>query len=124
MFSWFGKTTGIALSPSAGKAIKKCKFYALCECREAMCKYITTSSSNNSCPDKVVVENTAFIHSTAKVGENTYVGHFVYIGPDVQIGDGCEIHAHCTVTNCDLGNRVVLNSGTRVGQVSKKSSHN
>ena len=65
-----------------------------------------------------VIEPTAFVNKTATIGRNTYIGHFVYIGPNVHIGDNCVIRDSCTIRNCDIGDRVVLNSGIRIGQVS------
>ena len=65
-----------------------------------------------------LVEPTAFVSESATIGKNTYIGHFVHIGPDVHIGDNCVIRESCTVRNCDIGDRVVLNSGVRIGQVS------
>ena len=91
------------------------------------CKYTSSSKENK---EQSIIEPTAHVDTTAIIGKNTYIGHFVQIGPSVNIGDGCFIHSHCTVTNCDIGERVVLNSGTRIGQVSNidifslnKSSH-
>ena len=76
---------------------------------------ILTSNKRDA---NAVIESTAFVDPTANVGLDTYIGHFVHIGPDVNIGDGCKIYSHCTITNCDVGKRVILNSGIRIGQVS------
>lgn len=78
----------------------------------------TYTSSSDENKKHYIIEPTAHVDDTAIIGKNTYIGHFVQVGPNVNIGDGCFVHSHCTVTNCDIGERVVLNSGTRIGQVS------
>jgi UDP-3-O-[3-hydroxymyristoyl] glucosamine N-acyltransferase len=73
----------------------------------------TTRTTTNIHPNihpTAVVDPTATIHNTAQVGP------FSYLGPNVTIGKGTSIGAHCTVLNCNLGSRVILHSGVRIGQ--------
>jgi UDP-3-O-[3-hydroxymyristoyl] glucosamine N-acyltransferase LpxD len=62
------------------------------------------------------VHSTSFVDSTAKIEETTIIGPFSFIGPNVKIGKETVIGAHCTILNCDVGDRVILHSGVRIGQ--------
>ena len=71
--------------------------------------YIQSSSFSTIHPSVV-------IDKTARFGVNCNIGPFVYIGPNVNIGDDADIRSHCSITNCDIGDRVVIHNGTRIGQ--------
>eukprot|EP00743_Colponemidia_sp_Colp-15_P005267 GILK01005666.1.p1 GENE.GILK01005666.1~~GILK01005666.1.p1 ORF type:complete len:274 (-),score=11.35 GILK01005666.1:318-1139(-) len=75
-----------------------------------------------------------YASSAANVGNNTDIGVGAVIAPGVQIGANCRIHANavlgedvvvgddchigagCSLANCTMGNRVVLQPGVRIGQ--------
>ena len=59
---------------------------------------------------------TAHIHPTATVSHTSTVGPFTYIGPNVIVGEKTTIESHCTLLHCDVGHRVHLHSGVRIGQ--------
>lgn len=71
--------------------------------------YIQSSSFSTIHPSVV-------IDKTARFGRNCNIEPFVYIGPNVNIGDDADIRSHCSITNCDIGDRVVIHNGTRIGQ--------
>ncbi len=53
-----------------------------------------------------------------QIAERVSIGSCCVIGPDVVIGPDCQIASNVTVSNCILGERVVLLPGVRIGQVS------
>eukprot|EP00742_Colponemidia_sp_Colp-10_P002362 GILJ01002518.1.p1 GENE.GILJ01002518.1~~GILJ01002518.1.p1 ORF type:complete len:286 (-),score=26.82 GILJ01002518.1:327-1148(-) len=75
-----------------------------------------------------------YVSAAASVGNNTHIGVGAVIAPGVQIGTNCTIHANavlgedvvvgddchigagCSLANCTMGNRVVLQPGVRIGQ--------
>ncbi len=64
----------------------------------------------------VVVEPGAVIGARAEIGTGTTIGANAVIGHDVRIGRNCHIAASVTLIHALLGNRVIIHSGTRVGQ--------
>jgi UDP-3-O-[3-hydroxymyristoyl] glucosamine N-acyltransferase len=80
------------------------------------------------------VSSTAFISPKAKIGQRCHIAHGAYIGDDVCIGDDCQIGVNtvigphvvigneCQIANqvsiehTQMGNRVVVYSGARIGQ--------
>lgn len=85
-------------------------------------------------PEKIGIEQPAYIAETATIGEGCYIGAFAYIGDNVKIGDGTKIypnvHVGDNVTigedcilypgshvmyNCQLGSNVTLHSGAIIG---------
>ena len=64
----------------------------------------------------VVVDPGAVIGPKAEVGAGTIIGPNCVIGPNVRIGRDCSIGPQVTVLNALIGNRVIIHSGTRVGQ--------
>jgi UDP-3-O-[3-hydroxymyristoyl] glucosamine N-acyltransferase len=51
-----------------------------------------------------------------EIGAGTYIGANTVIGADVRIGCDCAIGPSCTVIHSELGNRVILHPGCRIGQ--------
>lgn len=64
----------------------------------------------------VVVDPGAVIGPKAEIGTGTIIGPNCVIGPNVRIGRDCSIGPQVTVLNALIGNRVIIHSGTRVGQ--------
>jgi UDP-3-O-[3-hydroxymyristoyl] glucosamine N-acyltransferase len=64
----------------------------------------------------VAVDPGAVIGPRVVVGAGTFVGANTVIGADVRIGSDCAIGPGCTVIHCELGNRVILHPGCRIGQ--------
>jgi len=61
------------------------------------------------------IHPTAVIDDTAKIGKNCTINPFVYIGQGVHIGDDAKIGSHCSLSNCTIGDRIILHSGVRIG---------
>ena len=64
----------------------------------------------------VTVEPGAVIGARAEIGTGTVIGANAVVGHDVRIGRDCHVAANVTLIHCLLGNRVIIHSGTRVGQ--------
>jgi UDP-3-O-[3-hydroxymyristoyl] glucosamine N-acyltransferase len=64
----------------------------------------------------VIVDPGAVIGPRAEIGAATIIGACSVIGPAVRIGRGCAIGAHVTIGHALVGNRVVLQPGTQIGQ--------
>ena len=64
----------------------------------------------------VTVEPGAVIGARAEIGTGSVVGANAVIGHDVRIGRNCHVAANATLIHCLLGNRVIIHSGTRIGQ--------
>lgn len=80
------------------------------------------------------IEDTAFVHPSAKIGNNIYIGHNAvveesaevgdntsisgncYIGPGVKIGNDTRIDSNVSVSFSEIGDRVVILPGARIGQ--------
>lgn len=59
---------------------------------------------------------TQTIDPTAVIGDNTYIAPGSFIGKNVRIGNNCRIHPNVTILDyCELGNDVVIQSGTVIG---------
>lgn len=61
------------------------------------------------------IHSTAFVHPDALISTST-IGPFAYVGPGVTIQEDTQVGPHCTLLNCDIGARVILHSGVRIGQ--------
>lgn len=64
----------------------------------------------------VTIEPGAVVGARVEIGTGTVIGANTVIGHDVRIGRNCHIAANVTLIHCLLGNRVIIHSGTRVGQ--------
>ncbi len=64
----------------------------------------------------VTVEPGAVIGARAEIGTGSVIGANAVIGHDVRIGRNCHIAPNVTLIHSLLGNRVIIHSGTRVGQ--------
>jgi len=64
----------------------------------------------------VTIEPGAVIGAHAEIGTGSVIGANAVIGHDVRVGRNCHIAAQVTLIHCLLGNRVIIHSGTRVGQ--------
>ena len=58
----------------------------------------------------------ASIGARATIGAGTSIGAYTSIGEGVVVGQACRIGAHVTVSHAELGNRVCLFPGVRIGQ--------
>lgn len=56
------------------------------------------------------------IGERVSVGAGTTLGAHVVLGPDVTIGRDCSIGAGTTITRCNMGDRVIIHPGVRIGQ--------
>jgi len=64
----------------------------------------------------VTVEPGAVVGARAEIGTGTVIGAGAVIGHDVRIGRNCHVASQATLIHCLLGNRVIVHSGTRIGQ--------
>jgi len=65
---------------------------------------------------KAVVGPFVAIGERARVGDGTVIHNFAVIGDDVTIGSDCVVGEGVTVKNAEVGNRVSLKPGSRIGQ--------
>lgn len=67
--------------------------------------------------EDVTVLPFAYIGKEAEIGDRSVLHPFAYIGNRVRLGEDCCIHPHASVRDgCELGARVILQSGVRVGE--------
>ncbi len=64
----------------------------------------------------VTVDPGAVIGPRVAIGAGTSIGANAVIGADVRIGRDCTIGPNCTVICSELGDRVILHPGCRIGQ--------
>jgi UDP-3-O-[3-hydroxymyristoyl] glucosamine N-acyltransferase len=64
----------------------------------------------------VSVDPGAVIGPRVVIGAGTFIGANAVIGADVRIGCDCAIGPSCTIIQAELGNRVILHPGARIGQ--------
>ncbi|HEX4553977.1 MAG TPA: UDP-3-O-(3-hydroxymyristoyl)glucosamine N-acyltransferase [Xanthobacteraceae bacterium] len=64
----------------------------------------------------VTVDPGAVIGPRVVIGAGASIGANTVIGADVRIGCDCAIGPNCTVIHSELGNRVILHPGCRIGQ--------
>ena len=70
---------------------------------------------NNNIPNKVGIEEMAYIHPTAKIGKNVYIGAFAYIDENVVIADNAKIYPHVYLSrNVAIKENTILASGVKV----------
>lgn len=65
----------------------------------------------------VIVDPGVVIGPRAEIGAGSIIAANSVIGPNVRIGRDCSIGAHVTIAHALIGNRVILHSGARIGQV-------
>jgi UDP-3-O-[3-hydroxymyristoyl] glucosamine N-acyltransferase len=66
-------------------------------------------------PD-VTIEPGAVIGAHAEIGGGSLIGANAVIGGDVRIGRDCTVGAGTVVTNCLIGDRVIIHPGCNIGQ--------
>ena len=64
----------------------------------------------------VIVDPGVVIGPRAEIGTGTVVNAGAVIGPNVRIGRQCAIGANASITNCLIGDRVVVHPGCAIGQ--------
>lgn len=64
----------------------------------------------------VTVEAGAVIGPDVEIGRDTQIGANTVIGRSVRIGRNCQIGAGATIAYALIGNRVVIQTGVRIGQ--------
>jgi UDP-3-O-[3-hydroxymyristoyl] glucosamine N-acyltransferase len=63
----------------------------------------------------VTIDPAAVVGPRTEIGSGTLIGPLAVIGPGVRIGRNCAIGAGVSVTNALVGDRVVIQSGARIG---------
>ena len=66
--------------------------------------------------DGVTVETGAVVGAGAVVGSGTRILAYAVVGPSVRVGSECVIGTHASVVHSELGDRVIVHSGARLGQ--------
>ena len=66
--------------------------------------------------DGVGIGAGAVVGEHCVIGDRTQIGPSSMIGDGVRIGEDCWIASNCTLTHCDIGNRVIIHPGVRAGQ--------
>ncbi len=66
--------------------------------------------------NSVTVEPAAVIGPRTEIGSGTVIGAAAVIGTDVRIGRDCSIGAGAVLTNCLIGDRVIIHPGCKIGQ--------
>jgi UDP-3-O-[3-hydroxymyristoyl] glucosamine N-acyltransferase len=64
----------------------------------------------------VAVAAGAVVEAGAEIGEGTSIGPNSVIGPGVRIGRDCRIGPLVVLSHCELGDRVTLHPGVKIGQ--------
>jgi UDP-3-O-[3-hydroxymyristoyl] glucosamine N-acyltransferase len=64
----------------------------------------------------VTVEPGAVIGPRTEIGGGTIIGAAAVIGTDVRIGRDCSIGSGVVLTNCLVGDRVIIHPGCKIGQ--------
>jgi UDP-3-O-[3-hydroxymyristoyl] glucosamine N-acyltransferase len=64
----------------------------------------------------VTIDPFAVIGPDAEIGAGTVIASGAVIGPGVCIGRNCAIGANTTIVRALIGDRVIIHSGTRIGQ--------
>ena len=64
----------------------------------------------------VTIDPGVVIGPRAEVGTGTVINAGAVIGPNVRIGRDCAIGANASITNCLIGDRVVVHPGCSIGQ--------
>mgnify|MGYP003965166995 CR=1 FL=1 len=62
------------------------------------------------------VSKKALIKNNVVIGKNTIVNSFSSIGPNVHIGDNCYIGNNVNIANTFMGNKVIIQDGSVIGQ--------
>ena len=58
----------------------------------------------------------AIIEAGVRLGARCQIGAHAMIGRAVELGDDCRVGSHVTLSHCQIGARVVLHPGVRIGQ--------
>jgi UDP-3-O-[3-hydroxymyristoyl] glucosamine N-acyltransferase len=64
----------------------------------------------------VTVEPAAVVGPRTEIGSGTVIGAAAVIGTDVRVGRDCSIGAGAVLTNCLIGDRVIIHPGCKIGQ--------
>jgi len=62
------------------------------------------------------IEAGVVVAAGAKLGARCIVGANASIGSSVILGDDCSVGANVSLSHCEIGNRVILHPGARIGQ--------
>ena len=105
----------VTKSPYRGYALIAQAFYPV---RPTEAAIAGTASVAASCTlgDGVAIAPGAVIGERCIVGPRTTIGANTVIGDGVRIGADCRIASNCTLTHCDIGDRVIMHPGARIGQ--------
>jgi UDP-3-O-[3-hydroxymyristoyl] glucosamine N-acyltransferase len=75
-----------------------------------------TIAANATVGESVGIGAGAVIGELAEIGARTSIGPNTVIGDGVRVGADCIIASNCTLTHCEIGDRVILHPGVRIGQ--------
>ena len=82
----------------------------------------STVAATATVASNAVVREDVGLGAGVVIGERVEIGPRTTIGPNTVIGDGvligadCIIASNCTLTHCEIGDRVMLHPGVRIGQ--------
>jgi UDP-3-O-[3-hydroxymyristoyl] glucosamine N-acyltransferase len=81
----------------------------------------TIAANASIAPDATVGKDVAIgpgavVGALAQIGDRTTIGPNTVIGDGVQLGADCIVASNCTLTHCEIGERVILHPGVRIGQ--------
>ncbi|MDA9559189.1 UDP-3-O-(3-hydroxymyristoyl)glucosamine N-acyltransferase [Alphaproteobacteria bacterium] len=62
------------------------------------------------------ISKKALIKNNVVIGKNSIVNSFTSIGPNVHIGDNCYIGNNVNIANTFMGNKVIIQDGSVIGQ--------
>ena len=81
------------------------------------------SKISNQCKKKEIkvskfshISKNADLKDNVRIGDNTIINSFTSIGPNVHIGKNCYIGNNVSISNSHIGNNVIIQDGTIVGQ--------
>lgn len=66
--------------------------------------------------DGVAIGPLAVIEAGAEIGAGTVIGPGSHVGRNVVVGEDCRISSSVTLSHCEIGARVTLHPGVRIGQ--------
>lgn len=105
----------VTKNPYRGYALVAQAFYPTRAPSAAIAKTATVAPSSKI-GDGVSVGPGAVIGENCEIGARTSIGPNTVIGDGVRIGVECRIASNCTLTHCDVADRVILHPGVRIGQ--------
>jgi len=78
--------------------------------------FISSAKLKNFFNKSIFFGNNCLIDKTVKIGNNTIIGNNVLIKKGVHLGKNCLIGSNVIIENSLIGDRIVIKSGTLIGQ--------